>query len=146
MSSFRINEHKVLGQYVREYRQATGNSQEDKLYLSVKQYIPHNNPNPEPGDVTVIGAHANGFPKELYEPLWDDLLEQSMKQSWRIRSIWIADVAHQGQSGVMNEENLGNDPSWHDHARDLLHLINIKRAEMPRPIIGIGHSMGGAQL
>ena len=33
-----------------------------------------------------------------------------------------------------------------DHPRDLLHLINLKRAEMPRPIIGIGHSMGGSDL
>jgi hypothetical protein len=27
----------------------------------------------------------------------------------RIRNIWIADVAHQGASGVLNERNLGND-------------------------------------
>jgi hypothetical protein len=33
-----------------------------------------------------------------------------------------------------------------DHARDLLQLINLKRAEMPRPLIGIGHSMGGTNL
>lgn len=58
----------------------------------------------------------------------------------------MADVSHQGQSDIMNESLLGNDPSWNDHARDLLHLINVKRAEMPRPIVGIGHSMGGAQL
>lgn len=36
--------------------------------------------------------------------------------------------------------------SWFDHPRDLLHLVNVKRAEMPRPIVGIGHSMGGAHL
>lgn len=36
--------------------------------------------------------------------------------------------------------------SWFDHPRDLLNLVNIKRAEMPRPIVGIGHSFGGAHL
>lgn len=36
--------------------------------------------------------------------------------------------------------------SWFDHPRDLLHFINMKRNEMPRPIVGIGHSMGGAHL
>lgn len=36
--------------------------------------------------------------------------------------------------------------SWLDHSRDLLHFINLKRDEMPRPIVGIGHSFGGAQL
>ena len=58
----------------------------------------------------------------------------------------MADVAWQGESSVVNEDALGNDPSWFDHPRDLLHLVNVKRAEMPRPIVGIGHSMGGAHL
>lgn len=31
--------------------------------MAVKQYIPLDNPNPQPGDVTILGAHANGFPK-----------------------------------------------------------------------------------
>ena len=72
MSSFRVIEHEVPAQHIREYRQATADSQEDVLFLNVKQYIPTSNPTPEMGDVTIIGAHANGFPKELYEPLWDD--------------------------------------------------------------------------
>lgn len=46
----------------------------------------------------------------------------------------------------MNEDVLGNDPNWLDHARDLLHLVNLKRDQMPQPIVGVGHSMGGAQL
>jgi hypothetical protein len=33
-----------------------------------------------------------------------------------------------------------------DHARDLLHLINVQRDEMPRPIVGVAHSMGGTHL
>lgn len=65
---------------------------------------------------------------------------------YRIRSIWIADVAHQGTSGLLNEDLIGNDPSLADHARDLLYLINLKREDMPRPIMGIGHSMGGTSL
>ena len=36
--------------------------------------------------------------------------------------------------------------SWFDHARDLTALINQKRDEMPQPLVGIGHSMGAAQL
>ena len=146
MNGFRVVEHKVPCQHVREYSQATANSQEDVLYLKVKQYIPLDNPTPKPGDVTIIAAHANAFPKELFEPLWEDLLSRAKDQGWRIRSIWAADVAHQGESSVLNEELLGNEPSWFDHSRDLLHMINLKRDEMPRPIVGVGHSMGGAQL
>ncbi|KAI9367932.1 Alpha/beta hydrolase family-domain-containing protein [Aspergillus egyptiacus] len=143
---FRIVEHVVPCQHIREYPGATANEQEDVLNLAVKQYIPLDNPNPQPGDVTILAAHANGFPKELYEPLWEELHARSKANGYRIRSIWMADVAQQGQSSVINEDTLGNDPSWFDHPRDLLHLVNVKRKEMPRPIVGIGHSMGGAHL
>jgi pimeloyl-ACP methyl ester carboxylesterase len=98
----------------------------------------------------------------LYEPLWEDLVTELGKKGVKVRGIWIADVAWQGESGIMNEDKLGNDrtslthsiprtiltkalltASWLDHARDLLHMTNMFRAEMPRPLIGIGHSFGG---
>lgn len=36
--------------------------------------------------------------------------------------------------------------SWSDHPRDLFLMINHFRDEMPRPLIGVGHSMGGCHL
>ncbi|KAJ1337913.1 alpha/beta fold hydrolase [Microdochium nivale] len=140
---FHVKEHKIASQHVREFPRATANSQEDVLWLSVKQYTPVDNPSPQPGDVTIIGAHANGFPKELYEAMWADLHAASRQHGFRIRGIWIADVTNQGASGVANESTLGNDPSWFDHARDLLHMTNVFRADMPRPLVGVGHSFGG---
>lgn len=145
-SPFRIVEHKVPCQYIREYPRALAGEQEDTLYLAVKQYIPLENPTPQRNDVTIISSHANSFPKELYEPLFEDLLAGANNLNFRIRGIWIADVANQGASGVLNEDLLGNDPSLSDFARDILHLVNLKRDEMPRPIIGLGHSMGGNHL
>lgn len=77
-SPFRIVEHIVPTQHIREYPGATANDQEEPLHLAVKQYIPLDNHNPQPGDITILGAHANGFPKvcdarcrgpELPEPL-----------------------------------------------------------------------------
>ncbi|KAI1380309.1 putative toxin biosynthesis protein [Hypoxylon crocopeplum] len=145
---FHVKDHVIPSQHVREYPCATASSQEDVLYISIKQYIPIDNPNPQPGDITIIGAHANGFPKELYEAIWQDLHSHSRdpRNNFRIRSIWIADVTNQGYSGERNEDALGNDPSWHDHARDLLHMTNVFRSEMPRPLIGVGHSFGAATL
>lgn len=62
-SPFRVVEHVVPCQHLREYPAATANEQEQPLHLAVKQYIPLDNPNPQPGDVTILAAHANGFPK-----------------------------------------------------------------------------------
>ena len=62
-SLFCVEEHVVPCQHIREYPRATAGEQEDELHLAVKQYVPLDNPDPQPGDVTIIGAHANGFPK-----------------------------------------------------------------------------------
>ena len=86
---------------------------------------------------------TNTKSQELYEPLWEDLIHLLGQKGLKVRGIWIADVAWQGHSAVLNEANLGNDPSWFDHARDLLHMINHFRREMPRPLVGVGHSFGG---
>ena len=60
---FRVVDHVVECQHIREYPGATAHEQEEELHLAVKQYIPIDNPNPQPGDVTILAAHANGFPK-----------------------------------------------------------------------------------
>lgn len=101
---------------------------------------------PQALNITIISAAANGLTKKLFEPLWDDLHDQLSQRGIGIHGVWIADQVHQGESAVLNEEKLGNDPCWHDHSRDMLHMVNLFRDQMPRPLIGIGHSMGGQQL
>jgi len=60
---FRVKEHTVQCCHIREYPRATIDANDEPLFLAVKQYIPLDNPIPKNGDVTIIGAHANGFPK-----------------------------------------------------------------------------------
>lgn len=45
----------------------------------------------------------------MYEPLWDELYERMAESRRRIRGIWIADMARQGESGLLNENVSGND-------------------------------------
>jgi|TARA_R110002003_G_scaffold30_2_gene1799 hypothetical protein len=108
---YRIDEHKIEASHIRGFPRSTATNQEEVLHLAVKQYTPLNN-YPKPGDITIIAAHANGFPKELYEPLWDELLKVCGQYGFGIRGIWIADVVHQGWSSVLNEDKLGNDRAY----------------------------------
>ncbi|KAK5134116.1 hypothetical protein LTR08_006891 [Meristemomyces frigidus] len=144
-AAFHIHEHAIPTSHIREYPRDTADGQEDVLQLAVKQYVPRETFKAR-NEVTVIGAHANAFPKELYEPLWDELYQRLKAKGIRISNIFIADVAHQGASGVLNERKLGNDPSWMDHARDLFLMVNHFRQYMKRPIIGVGHSLGGHNI
>jgi len=120
---FRIDQHKLEASHIRGFSRSTSTTQEEVLHLSIKQYTPLTNPTPKPGDITIIAAHANAFPKELYEPLWDELLQICKQYGFGIRGIWIADVVHQGQSGVLNEEKLGNDRNFPSSNYPIPHLL-----------------------
>lgn len=56
-----------------------------------------------------INSYLYFFSQELYEPIWDDILDQASAHGFRIRSIWMADMAWQGESGLVNKGKLGND-------------------------------------
>lgn len=89
---------------------------------------------------------GNGFPKELYEPLWEDLIIQSKSEDMSIKAIFIADMVNQGQSLVLNRSGSNCEPSWGDYARDLLQVVNYFRREIQGPLIAVGHSLGATAL
>lgn len=65
---FHIKEHTLPSSHIRSYPYATlNNDDEEPLQLAIKQYTPVDNPKPRRGDVTIIGAHANGFPKVILQ-------------------------------------------------------------------------------
>ncbi|KAL4905237.1 hypothetical protein BDW74DRAFT_185286 [Aspergillus multicolor] len=158
---FTITEHIIPASHIREFPGCTV-YQDDILRLHVKQYTPKPKPNPNvsPADesppkdrdknsnsdtnaITIIAAHGVALPKELYEPLWDELLPRCRARGVEVRALWIADFVSMGGSGVLNDGALSTDCSWSDHARDLFVLVNHFRHEMVRPIVGVGHSFGG---
>ncbi|KAL2063079.1 hypothetical protein VTL71DRAFT_6151 [Oculimacula yallundae] len=144
-SFFEITEHTFRGQHVREYHQGLVHPNKPPL-LKAKQYTPRSNPNPQSGDVTIIAAIGIGLVKELAEPLFEDLTKKCHEQGTKIRSIWIVDMYNLAGNASLNQNEIGNDPSWFDHSRDLLCMINKFAHLMPVPLFGLGHSMGGAQI
>jgi hypothetical protein len=62
-SLFKIQEHTIPTCHIREYPRALADDQEDSLQLAIKQYTPRESAGKADQSVTVIGAHANGFPK-----------------------------------------------------------------------------------
>jgi hypothetical protein len=65
---YRIDEHVIEASHIRGFPRTTSTTQNEVLHLAVKQYTPLNNPNPQPGDLTIIAAHANAFPKVFLFP------------------------------------------------------------------------------
>lgn len=60
---FRLDEHTIEASHIRSFPRALSTHENDRLQLAIKQYTPLNNLNPQDGDITIIGAHANAFPK-----------------------------------------------------------------------------------
>ncbi|KAJ5493060.1 toxin biosynthesis protein [Penicillium diatomitis] len=100
MGSFKIIEHVLAGQHIREHPHTLGTGrQEGLLHIAIKQYIPIDRPEPAPDNaITIVALHANGIPKELYEPLWETLYDHLKQKSIPLRGIWIADTANHGAS------------------------------------------------
>jgi hypothetical protein len=59
---FKVVKHVLSCQQIRGYSQATTHANSPSN-LVVKQYVPLDNPNPRPGDVTIIATHGSGLPK-----------------------------------------------------------------------------------
>ncbi|KAE9362647.1 hypothetical protein N431DRAFT_490406 [Stipitochalara longipes BDJ] len=143
-TNFIVKEHIVPCQHIREGF-ITASADDPAWRMQVKQYIPRNNSAPNEGDITILSSHANGFPVELYEPFWDDLLSIITPKQLKIRNIFIITHPHLSPSSL--NPSLTKDGSRiSDSSRDLLFVVNHFRDTILHPIIGIGHSVGASQL
>jgi len=105
---FSVTEHIIPCQYIREYPHAS-KSDHAPLRLAIKEYQPLERTSAGSASMTIIATHGNGFPKETYEPLFDELY-QALKG--KIGGIWFADYSHQGASGILNECVQGDDRAY----------------------------------
>ncbi|KAH9926152.1 Alpha/beta hydrolase family-domain-containing protein [Fomitopsis serialis] len=125
--------------------------------------------------VTLLFTHANGFPKEIWEPALLGLLEQrkASHSSYQIAEVWAWEAVNHGDSYLVNEKNLGGIYDWQDNSRDVLQFLlrylpsRASSSELPthlprlsdsiaherrsrgfseRTMVGVGHSLGGGTL
>ncbi|OCT49507.1 toxin biosynthesis protein [Cladophialophora carrionii] len=75
--------------------------------------------------------------------MWDLLSQPGLPP---VRAIWAMDIASSGQSFLLNQDEIGDEPHWYDAARDITQMVNHFQAEMRPPLVGIGQSWGGAVL
>ncbi|KAJ1980228.1 hypothetical protein H4R34_002526 [Dimargaris verticillata] len=140
--------------------------------LSVKTYTPidppHKAANSEP--LTLVLAHANGFHKELWEPVLqgialsgkDSPLCQATRAvndfssgpqpiitpghstAWHICRVIAYDCWNHGQSAILNQDQLDIPVTWHKNAHDILAIV--RQLVTDTTVIGIGHSLGACSL
>ncbi|KIJ63614.1 hypothetical protein HYDPIDRAFT_168423 [Hydnomerulius pinastri MD-312] len=120
------------------------------------------------GGVTLFLAHANGFPKEIWETMLRSLLDSPAGSM--IEEVWSWEAAQHGDSALINAENLSGIFDWMDNARDIANFLlsylpeEVKSEVLPtrlerlpesvsearkehgyrsRKIVVVGHSFGG---
>ncbi|KZP30752.1 hypothetical protein FIBSPDRAFT_850200 [Athelia psychrophila] len=118
--------------------------------------------------LTLFFAHANGFPKEIWEPSLHHLLADYSGPE--ISEIWTWEAVHHGDSYLLNQAQLSGRCDWMDNARDIMnflvnylptaatqavlpvHLPRVPSAEAEirqmsgyaeRTMVVVGHSYGG---
>jgi hypothetical protein len=68
-----------------------------------------------------------------------------MRAEYTMNNTWETAVSTRGDLITYRIEAHLVSASWIDHSRDVLHMINHFRDEMPRPLMGFGHSLGAVQ-
>ena len=71
--------------------------------------------------------HANGYPPECYQPLFEHLQKQYHVFGMKLRALWDDATTHR-----LND--------WHPFSADLLRFLSDHQTG---PVIGVGHSIGG---
>lgn len=76
--------------------------------------------------ITLFLTHANGFPKETWEPFIRHLvsiIEHSDNSSVLVDEIWSFEAVQHGDAALINEDKLGALYDWSDYSRDILNFL-----------------------
>ncbi|KAH8112353.1 Alpha/beta hydrolase family-domain-containing protein [Phellopilus nigrolimitatus] len=175
-------ERKARAQEVTEYilsvkkRQSNGEITPDErenrlLWNCVNRYARKDRTPKSKKSITLLLTHANGFPREIWEPFLRYLLAQSSENdAVSIDEVWAFEAVQHGDSFIINQDKLGVVYDWSDNTRDILSFLTrylpSERTTAPLPshlsrlsdktsndriangfadrtLVVIGHSFGG---
>ncbi|KAI1011528.1 hypothetical protein LB504_002217 [Fusarium proliferatum] len=70
--------------------------------LVAKRYIPANQVNKSEQGITLLTLTGMGVPKEMFEPMLEDLLPRLRKSGVKVEEIWAVDMPLSGQTAEAN--------------------------------------------
>ncbi|KAG9033625.1 hypothetical protein FS837_002418 [Tulasnella sp. UAMH 9824] len=105
-----------------------GDDEKAPILFNVLDRYARASPTPQKGKgLTVVLAHANGFPRRIWEPFLMTLLKNFEKERKEeglyIEEAWSFETVNHGDSALLNDGKLGDTFSWADNARDILNFL-----------------------
>ncbi|KAF9238987.1 Alpha/Beta hydrolase protein [Melanogaster broomeanus] len=118
--------------------------------------------------ITLFLAHANGFPKEIWETMLRSLLDSPA--GYMVDEVWAWEAVQHGDSALINAHNLSGIFEWLDNSRDIANFLlsylpeDVEMEALParlkrlpesisesrkehgyraRKMVVVGHSFGG---
>ncbi|RPD76053.1 alpha/beta-hydrolase [Lentinus tigrinus ALCF2SS1-7] len=95
-----------------------------QMWICVNRYVRKGLREDDTGKgVTLFMSHANGFPKEIWEPLLRQLTLEQEHANYKVDEIWSWEAANHGDSCLINADALGGLYDWRDNSRDILQFL-----------------------
>ncbi len=102
---------------------------EPALWIAANRFLRSTSQSPksrkQPG-ISLIVVHANGYCKEMWEPMLKTLLSSEdgkpTSVSEQVDEIWTLDLANHGESYGLNDGMLGDVFSWSDVVSEILQV------------------------
>lgn len=142
-----------------------GDHSQKPLWNCVNRYVRADNLG---SGLTLFLAHANGFPKEIWETMLRNIFDSPAAPL--VDEVWSWEAVHHGDAALVNAGNLSGIVDWQDNARDIVnfllnylpddtavsslptHLervpestseVRTERGYSRRTLVVVGHSFGG---
>ncbi|KAG9325342.1 hypothetical protein KVV02_006982 [Mortierella alpina] len=90
----------------------------------------------QPATPPIIFTHANGFHKEIWEPVIG-----RMSARWTAGDMYAFDCRNHGDSAVLNKDVLEDTFNWYSYAEDILKIVDTFGL---KNTIAVGHSFGAS--